>query len=96
VPASYLVIQAVIADTLLKIVMAFPQEKTTSSTSDVTRHAIYDLQTEQFNLRKDLAFTRLLLADEINRASAPATFHWTTRCRTMPCARHAPLATDPA
>ena len=69
-PASSLVIQAVIADTLLKIVMAFPQEQTTSSTSDVTRHAVYDLQTEQFKLRKDSVFTHPLLADEIYRAPA--------------------------
>jgi MoxR-like ATPase len=38
--------------------------------SDVTGHAVYDLQTEQFKLRKGPAFTNLLLADEINRASA--------------------------
>ncbi len=31
-------------------------------------HAIYDLQSEQFKLRKGPAFTNLLLADEINRA----------------------------
>ena len=38
--------------------------------SDVTGHAIYDLQSEQFKLRKGPAFTNLLLADEINRAPA--------------------------
>ncbi|MBD9417021.1 MoxR family ATPase [Pseudomonas sp. PDM16] len=38
--------------------------------SDVTGHAVYDLQTEQFKLRKGPAFTNLLLADEINRAPA--------------------------
>ncbi|RMM53468.1 hypothetical protein ALQ77_100130 [Pseudomonas corrugata] len=38
--------------------------------SDVTGHAVYDLQTEQFNLRKGPVFTNLLLADEINRAPA--------------------------
>lgn len=38
--------------------------------SDVTGHAVYDLATEQFNLRKGPVFTHLLLADEINRAPA--------------------------
>lgn len=38
--------------------------------SDVTGHAVYDLQTEQFKLRKGPIFTHLLLADEINRAPA--------------------------
>ena len=38
--------------------------------SDVTAHAVYDLQSEQFKLRKGPVFTNLLLADEINRAPA--------------------------
>ncbi|UVJ43178.1 MoxR family ATPase [Pseudomonas sp. LS1212] len=38
--------------------------------SDVTGHAIYDRQSEQFKLRKGPLFTHLLLADEINRAPA--------------------------
>jgi MoxR-like ATPase len=38
--------------------------------SDVTGHAVYDTQTEQFKLRKGPVFTHLLLADEINRAPA--------------------------
>ncbi len=38
--------------------------------SDITGHAVYDLQSEQFKLRKGPAFTNLLLADEINRAPA--------------------------
>lgn len=38
--------------------------------SDVTGHAVYDMQTEQFKLRKGPLFTNLLLADEINRAPA--------------------------
>ena len=38
--------------------------------SDVTGHAVYDMQTEQFKLRKGPVFTNLLLADEINRAPA--------------------------
>lgn len=38
--------------------------------SDITGHAIYDLASEQFKLRKGPAFTNLLLADEINRAPA--------------------------
>ncbi|MDX1369125.1 MoxR family ATPase [Pseudomonas sp.] len=38
--------------------------------SDVTGHAVYDLHSEQFKLRKGPVFTNLLLADEINRAPA--------------------------
>ena len=38
--------------------------------TDVTGHAMYDPKTEQFRIRKGPAFTHLLLADEINRASA--------------------------
>jgi len=38
--------------------------------SDVTGHAVYDLRSEQFKLRKGPVFTNLLLADEINRAPA--------------------------
>ena len=38
--------------------------------SDVTGHAVYDLQAEQFKLRKGPVFCNLLLADEINRAPA--------------------------
>ena len=38
--------------------------------SDVTGHAVYDRNTEQFKLRKGPVFTHLLLADEINRAPA--------------------------
>lgn len=38
--------------------------------SDVTGHAVYDMHTEQFKLRKGPLFTNLLLADEINRAPA--------------------------
>ncbi|UFH48726.1 AAA family ATPase [Pseudomonas sp. KNUC1026] len=38
--------------------------------SDVTGHAVFDLQTEQFELRRGPVFTHLLLADEINRAPA--------------------------
>jgi len=38
--------------------------------SDVTGHAVYDLKSEQFKLRKGPVFTNLLLADEINRAPA--------------------------
>ena len=38
--------------------------------SDVTGHAIYDMQSEQFKLRKGPVFSHLLLADEINRAPA--------------------------
>jgi len=40
--------------------------------SDVTGHAVYDMQSEQFKLRKGPVFTNLLLADEINRAPAKA------------------------
>ncbi len=38
--------------------------------SDVTGHAVYDQQSEQFKLRKGPVFCNLLLADEINRAPA--------------------------
>lgn len=38
--------------------------------SDITGHAVYDLASEQFRLRKGPVFTHLLLADEINRAPA--------------------------
>ncbi|MCY1492934.1 magnesium chelatase ATPase subunit D [compost metagenome] len=38
--------------------------------SDVTGHAVYDLASEQFKLRRGPVFTHLLLADEINRAPA--------------------------
>ncbi|MDA0423909.1 AAA family ATPase [Stutzerimonas frequens] len=38
--------------------------------SDITGHAVYDLQSEQFKLRKGPVFAHLLLADEINRAPA--------------------------
>jgi MoxR-like ATPase len=38
--------------------------------SDVTGHVVFDAQTNAFRLRKGPAFTNLLLADEINRASA--------------------------
>ncbi len=38
--------------------------------SDVTGHAVYDLASEQFRLRRGPVFTHLLLADEINRAPA--------------------------
>ncbi len=38
--------------------------------SDVTGHAMYDLKSEQFRIRKGPVFTHLLLADEINRATA--------------------------
>jgi len=38
--------------------------------SDVTGHALYDMKTEQFKIRKGPVFTHLLLADEINRAPA--------------------------
>jgi len=38
--------------------------------SDITGHAVYDLASEQFKLRKGPVFTNLLLADEINRAPA--------------------------
>ncbi|MBA56108.1 MAG: AAA family ATPase [Pseudomonadales bacterium] len=38
--------------------------------SDVTGHALYDMKSEQFKIRKGPAFCNLLLADEINRAPA--------------------------
>ncbi len=38
--------------------------------TDVTGHIIYDMQSEQFTLRKGPVFTHMLLADEINRAPA--------------------------
>ncbi len=38
--------------------------------SDITGHAVYDLASEQFKLRKGPVFTNLLLADEVNRAPA--------------------------
>ena len=38
--------------------------------SDVTGHAVYDMQSEQCKLRKGPVFCNLLLADEINRAPA--------------------------
>jgi MoxR-like ATPase len=38
--------------------------------SDVIGHSIYDRETGQFRIRQGPAFTNLLLADEINRASA--------------------------
>ncbi len=38
--------------------------------SDVTGHALYDLRTQEFKIRKGPVFTHLLLADEINRAPA--------------------------
>ena len=38
--------------------------------SDVTGHALYDLKTERFVVRKGPVFTHVLLADEINRAPA--------------------------
>lgn len=38
--------------------------------SDITGHAVYDLASEKFKLRKGPVFTHLLLADEINRAPA--------------------------
>ncbi|ALG69540.2 AAA domain-containing protein [Beggiatoa leptomitoformis] len=38
--------------------------------SDVTGHALYDLKSEEFKIRKGAIFTHLLLADEINRAPA--------------------------
>jgi MoxR-like ATPase len=38
--------------------------------SDVTGHAMYDMATGKFTIRKGPAFTNLLLADEINRAPA--------------------------
>ncbi len=38
--------------------------------SDVTGHALYDMKSESFHIRKGPVFTHLLLADEINRAPA--------------------------
>lgn len=38
--------------------------------SDVTGHALYDMKTEEFRVRRGPVFTHLLLADEINRAPA--------------------------
>jgi len=38
--------------------------------SDVTGHAMFDRQTEEFRIRKGPIFANLLLADEINRAPA--------------------------
>lgn len=38
--------------------------------SDITGHAMYNLQSEQFHVRKGPVFTNLLLADEVNRAPA--------------------------
>ena len=38
--------------------------------SDVTGHAIFDMQTEQFHIRRGPVFCNLLLGDEINRAPA--------------------------
>jgi MoxR-like ATPase len=38
--------------------------------SDVTGHAMYDMKTESFKIRKGPVFTNLLLADEINHAGA--------------------------
>ena len=38
--------------------------------SDITGHAIYDMNQHKFNLHKGPIFTNLLLADEINRAPA--------------------------
>lgn len=38
--------------------------------SDVTGHALYDMKTEEFRIRRGPVFTHLLLADEINRAPA--------------------------
>jgi MoxR-like ATPase len=38
--------------------------------SDITGHAMYDMQSEQFKIRRGPVFTNLLLADEINRAPA--------------------------
>ncbi|MGD8783408.1 MAG: MoxR family ATPase [Thioalkalispiraceae bacterium] len=38
--------------------------------SDVTGHAMYDLKSESFKIRRGPVFTNLLLADEINRAPA--------------------------
>ncbi|WP_243287986.1 AAA family ATPase [Geothrix terrae] len=38
--------------------------------SDVTGHAMWDMKSEQFHLRRGPVFTNLLLADEVNRAPA--------------------------
>lgn len=38
--------------------------------SDVSGHALYDMKSEEFRIRKGPVFTNLLLADEINRAPA--------------------------
>lgn len=38
--------------------------------ADITGHAIYDMQTEQFSVRRGPVFCNFLLADEINRAPA--------------------------
>jgi MoxR-like ATPase len=38
--------------------------------SDVTGHALFNMKTEQFEIRRGPVFTNLLLADEINRAPA--------------------------
>ena len=38
--------------------------------SDITGHAIYDLQSERFRIRRGPVFCNFLLADEINRAPA--------------------------
>ncbi|WP_028240612.1 AAA family ATPase [Stutzerimonas azotifigens] len=38
--------------------------------SDLTGHAVYDVKSERFKLRRGPVFTHLLLADEINRAPA--------------------------
>ncbi|MEM6819448.1 MAG: MoxR family ATPase [Pseudomonadota bacterium] len=38
--------------------------------SDISGHAVYDMKTESFSVRRGPVFTNLLLADEINRAPA--------------------------
>jgi MoxR-like ATPase len=38
--------------------------------SDITGHAMWDMKSEQFHLRRGPIFTNLLLADEVNRAPA--------------------------
>ncbi|MGB5831052.1 MAG: MoxR family ATPase [Thiohalocapsa sp.] len=38
--------------------------------SDITGHAIFDMKTEQFHIRRGPVFCNLLLGDEINRAPA--------------------------
>lgn len=50
--------------------------------SDVTGHAVYDLQTEQFKLRKGPLFTNLLLADEINRRRPRLRLRCSKPCRS--------------